>query len=346
MPRSCCGRRGTRSSASRCSSGTTRDEAGRTRPLLHARRPLGRAPGGLGARDPALRPEPRRGVPPRRRAPVRRVVPGGGDADPLLGVQREGEVRDALGSRAGARLRGGGDRTLRALGNRSRSRAARCCARAIDPGKDQSYFLYDLTPEQLAAARFPVGGLTKAEVRAHARRASLPTADKEESQEICFVPAGHARRESSSPREAHRSGSRSPAAEGALEDSAGNPASAPTPGHFRFTIGQRRGIGVAASERLYVLSVDAAANRVVVGQRPRARNDGGEPRRRAVPRGAAPGPLRVRGARPAPRGRGGGHRPSRGPAARRASPSTRPSAPSRRGSRASSTTGTWCSAGE
>ncbi|MFY9549750.1 MAG: argininosuccinate synthase domain-containing protein, partial [Thermoanaerobaculia bacterium] len=62
--------------------------------------------------------------------------------------------------------------------------------KGIDPAKDQSYFLYDLTLEQLAAARFPVGGLTKAEVRARARRANLPTADKDESQEICFVPSG------------------------------------------------------------------------------------------------------------------------------------------------------------
>ncbi len=60
----------------------------------------------------------------------------------------------------------------------------------LDPAKDQSYFLWDLTADQLEAARFPVGRLTKAEVRAHARRANLPTADKEESQEICFVPRG------------------------------------------------------------------------------------------------------------------------------------------------------------
>jgi TRAP-type mannitol/chloroaromatic compound transport system permease small subunit len=62
--------------------------------------------------------------------------------------------------------------------------------KGADPGKDQSYFLYDLTSEQLEAARFPVGELTKAQVREHARRAGLPTADKEESQEICFVPVG------------------------------------------------------------------------------------------------------------------------------------------------------------
>jgi tRNA-specific 2-thiouridylase len=135
--------------------------------------------------------------------------------------------------------------------------------KGLDTGKDQSYFLYDLTPEQLAAARFPVGSLTKAEVRAHARRASLPTADKAESQEICFVPPGTRAGEFVAT-QAAALGLGAPPSEGPLESSSG--ASLGThDGHYRFTIGQRRGIGVAASERLYVLSVDASANRVVVG---------------------------------------------------------------------------------
>jgi tRNA-specific 2-thiouridylase len=62
--------------------------------------------------------------------------------------------------------------------------------KGTDAGKDQSYFLYDLSEEQLAGALFPVGGLTKQEVRARARAAGLPNADKEESQEICFVAPG------------------------------------------------------------------------------------------------------------------------------------------------------------
>jgi tRNA-specific 2-thiouridylase len=143
-----------------------------------------------------------------------------------------------------------------------------------DPDKDQSYFLWDLTPEQLAAARFPVGGLTKTEVRAHARRAGLPTADKAESQEICFVPPG-TRAGDFVAKHAAGLGLPLPAAPASLESSAG--ASLGThAGHFRFTIGQRRGIGVAAgqrrgsglaaTERLYVLRVDAADNRVVVGR--------------------------------------------------------------------------------
>ncbi len=135
--------------------------------------------------------------------------------------------------------------------------------KGADPDKDQSYFLYDLSPEQLSAARFPVGGLTKAEVRAHARRAALPTADKEESQEICFVPGGERAGDFVSA-QASRLGLGAPPAAGPIEDVEGNRLGTHA-GHFRFTIGQRRGLGVAASERLYVLSVDAAENRVVVG---------------------------------------------------------------------------------
>jgi tRNA-specific 2-thiouridylase len=135
--------------------------------------------------------------------------------------------------------------------------------KGLDPAKDQSYFLYDLNPEQLAAARFPVGALTKAEVRAHARRASLPTADKEESQEICFVPAGSRAGEfvaSSAP----EFGLPLPSSTGAVENARGERLGGHD-GHYRFTVGQRRGIGVAAAERLYVISIDPAANRVVVG---------------------------------------------------------------------------------
>jgi tRNA-specific 2-thiouridylase len=132
-----------------------------------------------------------------------------------------------------------------------------------DPAKDQSYFLYDLTPEQLSAARFPVGHLTKQEVRAHARRANLPTADKEESQEICFVPPG-TRVGDFVARQALRLGFPLPSAPGRIEDSRGELLGSHE-GHFRYTIGQRRGIGVAAAERLYVLSLDPGANRVIVG---------------------------------------------------------------------------------
>jgi tRNA-specific 2-thiouridylase len=132
-----------------------------------------------------------------------------------------------------------------------------------DPAKDQSYFLYDLTSDQLTAARFPVGDLTKDEVRARARSAGLPTAEKEESQEICFVPRGQRAGEFVA-RHAADFGLPLPSAGGAIEDSRGTPLGSHE-GHFRFTVGQRRGLGVAAAERLYVLSLDPAANRVIVG---------------------------------------------------------------------------------
>jgi tRNA-specific 2-thiouridylase len=135
--------------------------------------------------------------------------------------------------------------------------------KGLDPDKDQSYFLYDLTPEQLSAARFPVGALTKEEVRSRARAAGLRSAEKEESQEICFVPGGE-RAGDFVARQATGLGLALPVSPGSLEDDRGRRIGTHA-GHYRFTIGQRRGIGVSASERLYVLSVDASSNRVVVG---------------------------------------------------------------------------------
>jgi len=155
-----------------------------------------------------------------------------------------------------------------ATGHYARSERDPATGRAIlkkgsDPGKDQSYFLYDLTAGQLEAARFPVGDLTKGEVRAHARRANLPTADKEESQEICFVPPGERAGEFVN-RHAPGLGLSLPSLPGTVEDSSGGELGRHE-GHFRFTVGQRRGLGVSAAERLYVLSIDPASNRVVVG---------------------------------------------------------------------------------
>lgn len=131
-----------------------------------------------------------------------------------------------------------------------------------DPRKDQSYFLYDLTSEQLEATRFPVGDLTKAQVRDLARRAGLPNAEKAESQEICFVPPG-TRAGDFVAEHGARLGTL-PVAAGVLEDSAGRRLGQHQ-GHFRFTVGQRRGLNVAARERLFVLEIDPGANRVVVG---------------------------------------------------------------------------------
>ena len=170
-----------------------------------------------------------------------------------------------------------------------RGEAVLRCGR--DRDKDQSYFLWDLTPEQLAAARFPVGALTKAEVRAEARRAGLPTADKEESQEICFVPAG-AKAGDFVAAQSGALGLGAPPGAGAIED-AGGARLGTHAGHFRFTIGQRHGLGVAASERLYVLALDAAHNRVVVGPASDLAARGAVLEGVRFPRDPAAGPRRV-----------------------------------------------------
>src|SRR5438093_305783 len=135
--------------------------------------------------------------------------------------------------------------------------------RARDEAKDQSYFLYDLTAEQLRAARFPVGGLTKEQVRVRAREAGLPNAEKEESQEICFVPQGERAGELVA-LHAEGMGLPLPSLPGTIQGTRGESLGGHE-GHFRFTVGQRRGLGVASSERLYVLSIDPLANRVVLG---------------------------------------------------------------------------------
>ncbi len=130
--------------------------------------------------------------------------------------------------------------------------------KGADARKDQSYFLFGLSQEQLAMALFPVGALEKAEVRRIAAELALPTADKPESQEICFVPdddyAGFVERQV--PAE-DRSGP--------IVDSAGA-VRGRHEGVHRFTVGQRRGIGVTAPRPLYVLAVVPASRTVVVGE--------------------------------------------------------------------------------
>lgn len=139
---------------------------------------------------------------------------------------------------------------------------------AADPAKDQSYMLARLDPDQLPRLWFPLGELTKPEVRELAREARLPVADKPESQDLCFL-AG-TRHESFLRR--HGEGRRRSAGglgverPGEIVDRAGAVLGR-HPGHERFTVGQRRGLGLAAPVPLYVLSKDAAANRVVVGPR-------------------------------------------------------------------------------
>jgi tRNA-uridine 2-sulfurtransferase len=129
-----------------------------------------------------------------------------------------------------------------------------------DPGKDQSYMLARLDPAQLERLSFPLGGLTKPAVRELARDAGLPVADKRESQDLCFV-AGLGGRGF-----LRRHGGRRLSREGEIVDRRGRVLGRHG-GQHEFTVGQRRGIGVAAAEPLYVLSKDAPTGRVVVGPR-------------------------------------------------------------------------------
>jgi tRNA-specific 2-thiouridylase len=131
--------------------------------------------------------------------------------------------------------------------------------RGVDPDKDQAYFLFSLTQEQLAHASFPIGALTKSDVRAHARSLGLRVAEKPDSQEICFVPDGdYARFVERQAPEAVKAG--------AVADESGRTL-ATHDGVHRFTIGQRKGLGVSAQAPLYVLRIDAESGQVTVGPR-------------------------------------------------------------------------------
>ena len=135
----------------------------------------------------------------------------------------------------------------------------RALYRALDPERDQSYFLFATTREQLAMLRFPLGRLPKARVRELARAEGLVVADKADSQDICFVPAGHysgmiekLRPEAAAPGEIVHVDGRTLGCHSGI---------------IHYTIGQRRGLGVASGAPLYVVSLDAAKARVVVGPR-------------------------------------------------------------------------------
>jgi tRNA-specific 2-thiouridylase len=130
--------------------------------------------------------------------------------------------------------------------------------RAADPAKDQSYFLFLLPRETLGRTLFPVGGLRKPEVRAIARRAGLPVAEKPDSQEICFVPGDY--------REVLRARNPERLLPGRFVDSSGRELGGHQ-GHQNFTIGQRRGLGVALGSPRYVVAIEPAENLVVLGDR-------------------------------------------------------------------------------
>jgi tRNA-specific 2-thiouridylase len=133
----------------------------------------------------------------------------------------------------------------------------------LDRGKDQSYFLFGLTQEQLARTMFPLGGYTKPQVRELARELGLPVADKPDSQEICFVPNGdyaafieaYFRERGVEPERTH----------GEIVDTAGRVLGEHA-GVHHFTVGQRRGLRIAAAEPLYVIATNPAEQKVVVGR--------------------------------------------------------------------------------
>ncbi len=131
--------------------------------------------------------------------------------------------------------------------------------RAADPARDQSYFLFSTTPEQLAFLRFPLGGLaSKAETRALAARYGLPVADKPDSQDICFVPNGNY----AAVIEKLRPGAAEP---GEIVGPDGTVLGT-HPGVIHYTIGQRRGLGIGGlAEPWYVVKLDVDRRQVVVG---------------------------------------------------------------------------------
>lgn len=130
--------------------------------------------------------------------------------------------------------------------------------RAVDLTKDQSYFLYDLTQDLLAATIFPLGELKKTETRQLAAQYNLKTADKPESQDLCLI-------ESHGSMRAFLDKYISPA-QGDIVDSQGKVLGQHN-GIHHYTIGQRKGLGIAAAEPLYVIGIDAGRNRVIVGDR-------------------------------------------------------------------------------
>jgi len=131
--------------------------------------------------------------------------------------------------------------------------------RALDRDKDQSYVLFGLARDILPRTLLPLGELTKQQVRDHARRIGLPVSDKPESQDICFAPDRDYARVV---RQRHPEALR----EGPILDTAGRQVGT-HPGIAHFTVGQRRGLGVAAGAPIYVVRIDPDSNTVVVGSR-------------------------------------------------------------------------------
>ncbi|MFI5011281.1 MAG: tRNA 2-thiouridine(34) synthase MnmA [Hyphomicrobiales bacterium] len=145
------------------------------------------------------------------------------------------------------------------LSSRSLGDGRRALYQASDAGRDQSYFLYATTPSQLDMLRFPLGDRSKAETRALAAHFGLPVAEKADSQDICFVPAGRY----ADVIEKLRPGASRP---GTIIHIDGRVLGQHR-GVMRYTVGQRKGLGIADGEPLYVLRIDARSAEVVVGPR-------------------------------------------------------------------------------
>jgi tRNA-specific 2-thiouridylase len=145
------------------------------------------------------------------------------------------------------------------VASRALADGRRALFRAADPDRDQSYFLYATTPEQLAMLRFPLGERPKDDTRALARELGLSVAEKPDSQDICFVPQGRY----SDVIERLKPGA---AETGEIVHLDGRVLGRHA-GIIHYTVGQRRGLGVSTGEPLYVVRLDAARSRVVVGPR-------------------------------------------------------------------------------
>ncbi|MEJ2698289.1 MAG: tRNA 2-thiouridine(34) synthase MnmA [Desulfuromonadales bacterium] len=131
--------------------------------------------------------------------------------------------------------------------------------KGLDPWKDQSYFLFTLTQAQMGRVLFPLGGMTKDEVRSHAQRLELRVAEKAESQDICFVPDGDYVRFLEEERGSGKM-------DGDIVHVSGEVLGRHR-GTYRYTVGQRRGLGLAWAQPLYVVGIDASSKKVVVGEK-------------------------------------------------------------------------------
>ena len=176
---------------------------------------------------------------------------------PCIECNRSIKFRDLL--ETARELGGAALATGHYVASRRQADGSRALVCAADSDRDQSYFLFATTREQLGFLRFPLGDMSKPQVREWARRFDLEVADKQDSQDICFVPTG---------RYTDIIGRLRPDAmePGEIVDLDGR-ALGRHQGVANFTVGQRKGLGIAAGSPLYVVKLDAATRRVVVGPR-------------------------------------------------------------------------------